>query len=185
MSALILLSTRTYSESDSPSLGPGVGGRSPGAYLPPSLFLNSADRGLVGCSLNVSPNGTRCRGLDLPDDFPGGLPVAAIFNLSSVAFNLASRASSSEVWVETAFFLGEGQNTIAEENEESHFSETAASKSAMLLSILKRSLRARENDLAIVLKLSAVSECQDEATHDCGLLLGFHSRSISSSDIFK
>lgn len=99
----------------------------------------------------MSPNGTRCRGLDLPDDFPGGLPVAAIFNLSSVAFNLASRASSSEVWVETAFFLGEGQNTFADGNEESHFSETAASKSAILLSILKRSLRARENDLAIVL----------------------------------
>ena len=34
---------------------------------------------------------------------------------------------------------------------EGYFSETAASRSAMLLSILKRSLRARENDRAIVL----------------------------------
>lgn len=112
LSALLHLSTRTYSDSDSPSLGPGVGGRSPGAYLP-SFGLNSADRGLVGCSLNVSPSGTRWRGLDLPDDFPWGLPVAASFNLSSVAFSLASRASSSEVWVETAFFL-RGVRTVSQ-----------------------------------------------------------------------
>ncbi len=105
LSALFLPSTRTYSESDSPSLGPGVGGRSPAAYLLSFVCLNSAERGLVGCSLNVSPSGTRCLGLDLPDDFPGGLPLAACFNLSSVAFSLASRASSSEVCVDTAFFL--------------------------------------------------------------------------------
>lgn len=38
------------------------------------------------------------------------------------------------------------------EERETHFSDTAASRSAMLLSILKRSLRAKEKDLAIVLR---------------------------------
>ena len=38
------------------------------------------------------------------------------------------------------------------EGGEWYFSETAASKSAMLLSILKRSFRARENERAIVLR---------------------------------
>lgn len=65
-----------------------------------------------------------------------------------------------------------------------HFSDTAASRSAILLSILKRSLSARENDLAIVLQLSVPpSATRSVPTYDCGLPLGFHSRSISSSDM--
>lgn len=102
-----LLPTKTYSAS-SPSLGPGVGGSAPPVVYLPSVTgaLNSAARGLVGCSLNVfSPSGTRGRGLDLPDGLPAGFPLAAAFSRSSVAFSLASRASSSEVCVETAFFL--------------------------------------------------------------------------------
>ncbi len=39
-----------------------------------------------------------------------------------------------------------------------YFSETAASKSAMLLSILKRSFRARENERAIVLRRCQLTE---------------------------
>lgn len=128
LSALSLLETTTYSDSDSPSLAPGVGGSAPGigaenpSCARPSLvcgrpvfgreFLNSFASGLVGLvvacspSLNVSPSGALDRGLDLPvDALPGGLAPPAIFNLSSVALSRASRASSSEVWDETAFFL--------------------------------------------------------------------------------
>jgi len=106
----------------------------------------------VGDWAKVSPRGVRGFGLERPGE--EDLEEAAALRRSSVTRRRASRASSSEVCVDTAFF----------------FSETAASKSAMLLSILKRSFRAREKDRAIV---------------DCGLALGFHSRSISSSDILK
>jgi hypothetical protein len=52
-----------------------------------------------------------------------------------------------------------------------YFSDTAASRSAMLLSILNRSFNAREKDRAMV---------------DCGLILwGFHSWSSSSSDMLR
>ena len=143
MSALFLSApTTTYSESDSPSLALGVGGKAPGiggaAYggcapcfhpdtgLPPfpgcgrsdvfgrEAYLNSEARGLVGFSsfvglgAKVSPRAVRCRGLDLPDgDFPAGLTpaLAAFFKRSSVARRRASRASSSEVWEDTALFL--------------------------------------------------------------------------------
>jgi len=109
--------TTTYSGSDSPSLAPGVGGRTPwyDSLLATSFCTfdladegwNSVLSGLVGASLggeNVSPKGWRGRGLDRPDRPPGAFAAAA-FNRSSVAFNRASRASSSEVWEETAFFL--------------------------------------------------------------------------------
>lgn len=120
--------TSTYSESElySPSLDPGVGGRAPGrdSGLPSAFPLcglfavagrceNSEESGLVAFSflfglvgVNVScPSGTRCRGLDRPvDDFGiGDAPRA--FSRSSVALRRASRASSSEVCEETAFFL--------------------------------------------------------------------------------
>jgi len=154
------------------SLAPGVGGNAPGICLDPgrpSLFpvvglpvdgrerWNSEVRGdvvLFGlCGfVNASPTAGRGRGLLRP--FGEGVvwAVAAAFNRSSVAFRRASKASSSEVWEETFCF----------------FSNTWASRSARLLSILKRSFSARENDRAIV---------------DCGLAFGFHSRSSSSSDM--
>jgi len=100
-------------------------------------------------------SGVRWWGLDRPDEglSPGRGEAPRAFRRSSVAFRRASRASSSEVWVDTAFF----------------FSDTAASRSARLLSILNRSFSAREKERAIV---------------DCGLaLVGCHSRSSSSSDI--
>jgi hypothetical protein len=122
------------SGSDSPSLAPGVGGRAPGIFcLPnpsvtfPSLvcgretWLNSEDRGLLGpWSARVgekvsSPRPGRGRGLDLPfgegDVLPKEVVVGvegvrpAFFRRSSVALRRASRASSSEVCEETAFFL--------------------------------------------------------------------------------
>ena len=68
------------------------------------VFLNSVARGLVevsafvGLEVKVSPRGTRCRGLDLPEeDLFCGLALATFFNRSSVARRRASRASSSEV----------------------------------------------------------------------------------------
>lgn len=122
--------TRTYSDSelDSPSLGPGVGGSWPGigGVLYDSCFLpvcglfavvgrceNSDARGLVGLSVfvagvevNVSgASGARGLGLERPETGTGA-PLA--FKRSSVALRRASRASSSVVWVDTAFFLGEG-----------------------------------------------------------------------------
>jgi len=76
--------------------------------------LNSVARGLVGFSVfvgldvKVSPSGTLCRGLDLPEEgFPAGLVPAldAFFNRSSVARRRASRASSSDVCEVPARFL--------------------------------------------------------------------------------
>jgi len=156
------------------SLAPGVGGRAPGAVNDGScllavvgregaLFRNSVARGLVGdvsafsgrVCVNVSPKGARCLGLFAPPlDLPEVLTASLAFNRSSVARRRASRASSSDVWVDTAFF----------------FCSTAASRSARLLSILKTSFKARENERAIV---------------DCGRPVGFHSRSISPSDILN
>jgi hypothetical protein len=79
------------------------------------VCLNSDERGLVGLSAFVglgvkvsSPSAGRGRGLDLPDDadFAGLAPaLAAFLRRSSVARRRASRASSSEVWLETARFL--------------------------------------------------------------------------------
>lgn len=95
---------------DLPSLAPGVGGKDP--FLPVALCVlvrNSVDRGLVCGSLggeNASPTGIRWRGLERPDLTPPGAFAAAALRRSSVAFSLASRASSSEVWEETARFLG-------------------------------------------------------------------------------
>lgn len=113
MSALCLLETRTYSDSYSPSLGVEYASCDHPSFVcgRPVFgreFLNSVASGLVACcsSLEVSLSVTLDRGLDLPaDDLPGGLAPLAIFNLSSVAFSRASRASSSEVWEDTAFFL--------------------------------------------------------------------------------
>jgi hypothetical protein len=174
------------------SLAPGVGGKAPGMEgavyegcascfhpdtgLPPfpgcdrsDVFgrvgsLNSEASGLVGLSsfvglgAKVSPRAVRWRGLDLPDgELPAGVTaaLAAFFKRSSVARRRASKASSSEVWDETALF----------------FSDTAASRSARLLSILKRSFNAREKDRAMV---------------DWGLsFCGFHSWSSSSSDMLR
>jgi len=123
-------------------------------------FPNRSAKGELGCEegcLNVlSPRGIRGRGLDRPPALGDwvGLVLAACRarNRSSVAFSRASSSSSSEVCDERAFF----------------FSDTAASRSATLLSILKRSLRASEKERAMV---------------DCGLALGFHSLSSSSSDM--
>ena len=128
-------STYSFSEAeDSPSLAPGVGGNCPaiGGTSPfPSLqedfglpspvfgrfavagrdacFANSVASGLVGFALfdaelwlNVSPSGVRGFGLERPD---GDLSDAAAFRRSSVALIRASRASSSDVCEETAFFL--------------------------------------------------------------------------------
>lgn len=77
--------------------------------------LKSEESGLVrlssfiGLGAKVSPpRAGRGRGLDLPDgdDFAGLTPaLAAFFKRSSVARRRASRASSSEVWLETARFL--------------------------------------------------------------------------------
>ena len=53
--------------------------------------------------MNVSPRGVRGFGLDRPGE--GDLLDAAALRRSSVALRRASRASSSEVWEETAFFL--------------------------------------------------------------------------------
>lgn len=160
------------------SLAPGVGGRAPGiggavndgscllavVGREGALFRNSVARGLVGdvsafsgrVCVNVSPKGARCLGLFAPPlDFPEGLLAASLaFNRSSVARRRASRASSSDVWVDTAFF----------------FCSTATSRSTRLLSILKTSFKAKENERAIV---------------DCGRPVGFHSRSISPSDILN
>jgi hypothetical protein len=131
---------------------------------------NSDARGLVGLSVfgalvvdvNVSEaSGARGRGLDRPEAGTGA-PLA--FKRSSVALRRASRASSSEVCVDTAFFLGEGgeYEYCAWEglvrNGETHFSDTAASRSAKLLSILNRSFRAREKERAMVLH-EAVNLC--------------------------
>lgn len=132
-------STTTYSDSDpySPSLAPGVGGKAPGmgGVLYVVLFCtsgrcapessidptaNSVARGLLGNSvcvgdlLKVSPfREARCRGLveEFEREGIGEIPPAAClaFRRSSVAFNRASRASSSEVWEETAFFLDLGE----------------------------------------------------------------------------
>jgi hypothetical protein len=63
----------------------------------------------------------------------------------------------------------------------------------MELSILKRSSRAREKDRAIVLQIVSLwrpelqlQGLQVNKTYDCGrLLLGFQSRSSSSSDIAR
>ena len=144
------------------------------------VCLNSEARGLVGlCSfvgLGVkvsSPMAGRGRGLDLPDGFTGLTPVLAAFlRRSSVARRRASRASSSEVWSETARFLGKAVRIWSTKQTGTHFSDTAASRSAILLSILNRSFKAREKERAMV---------------DCGLALpeGFHSRSSSSSDMLK
>jgi hypothetical protein len=89
------------------------------------VCLNSEERGLVGLAsfvglgAKVSPaRAGRDRGLDLPedDDLAGLAPVlAAFFKRSSVARRRASRASSSEVWLETARFLGRGQIVISGE----------------------------------------------------------------------
>ena len=113
-------------------MAPGMGGTvydsdfHPDAGLPPlpdagrsdvfgrDVCLNSEARGFVGlCSfvgLGVkvsSPMAGRGRGLDLPDALTGLTPVLAAFlRRSSVARRRASRASSSEVWSETARFLG-------------------------------------------------------------------------------
>jgi hypothetical protein len=65
------------------------------------------------------PRVGRDRGLDLPedDDLAGLTPVlAAFFKRSSVARRRASRASSSEVWLDTARFLGRGQTVISGED---------------------------------------------------------------------
>lgn len=85
-----------------------MGGRDP--FLSPPLCVlvrNSVARGLVCGSFGgekASPTGMRCRGLERPDLTPEAFAAAAL-RRSSVAFNLASRASSSEVWEETARFL--------------------------------------------------------------------------------
>ena len=79
------------------------------------VYLNSEASGLVGLSSFVglgvkvsSPMAGRGLGLALPDgiDFDGLPPaLAAFFRRSSVARRRASRASSSEVWLDTARFL--------------------------------------------------------------------------------
>jgi hypothetical protein len=85
--------------------------------------LNSEASGLVGLSSFVglevkvsSPSAARGRGLDLPEgeDFEGLPPaLAAFLRRSSVARRRASRASSSEVWLETARFLDDDcQNVV-------------------------------------------------------------------------
>ena len=152
---------------------PGIGGTSPRLQpdggLPSPVFgrfavtgldpalLNSDDSGLValvalvGLCANVFPRGVRGFGLERPD---GDLLDDAAFSLSSVARRRASRASSSEVWEDTAFFLlGLAEKLVRwiAEQTGAHFSSTAASKSARLSSILKRSFRAREKERAIVL----------------------------------
>lgn len=129
---VLLLSTSTYSFSeteDSPSLAPGVGGNCPGiggtspcpclhpdGGLPSPVFGRLAVTGLpnsdanglvalaafVGLCANVSPSGVLAFGLDRPE---GDLLDAAAFRRSSVARRRASRASSSEVCEDTAFFL--------------------------------------------------------------------------------
>ena len=79
--------------------------------------------------------------------------------------------------------MGEG---TGRRDWETDFSETAASRSATLLSILKRSLRAREKDLAIVLGKEGLIGGfgrRGIAAYDWGRALGFHSRSSSSSDM--
>jgi len=139
-----------------PSLFPVVGLPFDGLLLSSEAKGEVAHLGLVCGFVKASPTGGRGRGEDLPEGFPFGegeeRADAAALRRSSVAFSRASRASSSEVWDDTFCF----------------FSETAASRSATLLSILKRSFRAREKERAIV---------------DCGLPFDFHSRSSSSSDI--
>lgn len=128
-------STSSLSEAeDSPSLAPGVGGNWPGiggtstspcvrlhpeGGLPSpvfgrfavtgleAVFPNSDESGLVALAFvglweNVSPSGVLGFGLDRPE---GDLLDAAAFRRSSVARRRASRASSSEVCVDTAFFL--------------------------------------------------------------------------------
>jgi len=51
-----------------------------------------------------------------------------------------------------------------------HFSDTAASRSAMLLSILNRSFRAREKERAMVLR-EAVNVCSDGVYGCCNIRL--------------
>jgi hypothetical protein len=71
----------------------------------------------VGLGAKVSsPRAARGRGLDLPDDddFAGLTPaLAAFLRRSSVARRRASRASSSEVWLETARFLDDDCQNVA------------------------------------------------------------------------
>jgi hypothetical protein len=154
---------------NSPSLGLGVGGNSPGMCavsvscppFPPfasglaTVFGRTPSaKGLVCDCLGeekVSPKGGRGRGLERPERF--GEEETA-FKRSSVARNLASRASSSEVWEETAFFLRDGKfkEFTCDSSARTYFWSTAASRSAKLPSILKRSFKASENDRAIVLE---------------------------------
>lgn len=107
---------------------PGIGGTStspcsrlhPDGGLPSPVFGRLAVTGLdpglpnseanglvalafVGLCANVSPSGVRGLGLDRPE---GDLLIAAALRRSSVARRRASRASSSEVCEDTAFFLG-------------------------------------------------------------------------------
>jgi hypothetical protein len=103
----------------------------------------------------MSPRGGRGRGEERPFREGEVLEDAAL-RRSSVALRRASRASSSEVWEETFCFLGfkrlvgvGGRREMGEGG--GYFSETAASRSARELSILKRSFRAREKERAIVL----------------------------------
>jgi hypothetical protein len=89
------------------------------------VCLNSEASGLVrlcsfvGLGIKVSsPMAGRGRGLDLPDGFTGLAPVLAAFlRRSSVARRRASRASSSEVWSETARFLGSSCQKLVHEAE--------------------------------------------------------------------
>jgi len=137
-------STYSFSEAeDSPSLAPGVGGKCPGMggispcpCLQPDCGLPSPVLGrvavtgldpglpnsevnglvvlaaaLVGLWANVSPSGVRGFGLEWPE---GDGLAAAAFSRSSVARRRASRASSSDVWVETAFFLFGRESAAAE-----------------------------------------------------------------------
>jgi hypothetical protein len=128
----------------------------------------------VGLGAKVSPRAVRWRGLDLPDgELPAGVTaaLAAFFKRSSVARRRASKASSSEVWDETALFLYNDVRMWSKWKMGTYFSDTAASRSARLLSILKRSFNAREKDRAMV---------------DWGLsFCGFHSWSSSSSDMLR
>ena len=86
-------------------LSPAVGG------LDGDLVSNSVPSGEVGCFcdwdlVNVSATAGRDRGLDRPEEeLLVGWFVPAILRRSSVALRRASRASSSEVWVFTTFFL--------------------------------------------------------------------------------
>jgi hypothetical protein len=86
------------------------------------LGRSSDDNGLVGfrgglagvgcgwsfcsCTANISPSGARRLELGDPGlELPKLITDCLCFNLASVAFNRASKASSSDVWLETALFL--------------------------------------------------------------------------------